>query len=504
MKSLLTYLFITLSTYFAIIAQDSTFNYIYTSEYPTPDFSDIIVHNDTIVGVGTAKYELSGGYQTGIIIARFDSMGQQIDTKLIEEPNGHLYGLPFQYGRITKITKGGYLLTAAIANNMGGAGTAIKLDDQLEIEWSHNYTSPDLPAGVEFQDPVELEDGYLLYGASPRANFVASPVVYRINKAGEVIWFNYYGNPNVQEYYWGELVLLDNNTFAVGGTGDDGTFIHIIDLDGNFINSWYPGYNSEIGSLRRMQVTADGSYIIMAQRIIEEVDSPTKAQPVLSRISPDFEIEWSYPFGELDYLNTNARLWDIQPTPDGNFIGAGTARKYGPSYNRKAGWLFKFRPNGDSLWTHLIDPVPADSLDITWAIYGGVGVLSSGSYIAGGEAALSTTYMWLTKVTADGCLEDFCPEINVISSTNPLPTEREIIKVYPNPANDQLHIEATSAYQSGTFRLFNLNGQQQLILELPETAKTSINVQQFPAGLYFYELRSASGEQVQGRVLIQY
>jgi hypothetical protein len=440
MKSLLTYLFITLSTYFAIIAQDSTFNTIYDLAYISPEFSDFIVHNDTIVGVGTAKYEVSGGYLEGILVARFDSMGQQIDTKLIEEPNGYLYGLPFQYGRITKITKGGYLLTAATANNMGGAGTAIKLDDQLEIEWSHNYTSPDLPAGVEFQDPVELEDGYLLYGASPRANFVASPVVYRINKAGEVIWFNYYGNPNVQEYYWGELVLLDNNTFAVGGTGNDGTFIHIIDLDGNFINSWYPGYNSEIGSLRRMQVTADGSYIIMAQRIIEEVDSPTKAQPVLSRISPDFEIEWSYPFGELDYLNTNARLWDIQPTPDGNFIGAGTARKYGPSYNRKAGWLFKFKPNGDSLWTHLIDPVPVETVESQRGIYGGVGILSSGSYVAGGEAIIGLSHMWLTKVTADGCLEDFCPEINVISSANSLSIKKEKIEVMPNPTNEMFQL----------------------------------------------------------------
>ena len=87
----------------ASYAQDSTFNNIYTSEYGLPDFSDIIVHDDTIVGIGTGKYNITEGQAQGILIVRFDSSGQQIDQELLKDPNENDYGIPLQYGRITKL-----------------------------------------------------------------------------------------------------------------------------------------------------------------------------------------------------------------------------------------------------------------------------------------------------------------------------------------------------------------------------------------------------------------
>jgi hypothetical protein len=75
---------------------------------------------------------------------------------------------------------------------------------------------------------------------------------------------------------------------------------------------------------------------------------------------------------------------------------------------------------------------------------------------------------------------DSCETVNVAEiSTNK-------IKVYPNPTNSTLHIEGLTI--ENTFCLYNFLGKQ--VLQQTFVNSTTINLEQFANGIYFYELRN--------------
>src|SRR5690606_619117 len=86
-------------------------------------------------------------------------------------------------------------------------------------------------------------------------------------------------------------------------------------------------------------------------------------------------------------------------------VAAGESHKKINGKEIPSGWLMKISTDGDSIWSRYDLPdFPIDSLGDTY--FGGVGVLSSGSIVAGGTATLwNERSIWLVKVTTDGCLE---------------------------------------------------------------------------------------------------
>lgn len=286
--------------------------------------------------------------------------------------------------------------------------------------------------------------------------------------------------------------MVSDTSFLLGGVGDEGTFVQVIDLEGNLLDSWQPGFDSEIGLLRHIIVTEDKDYIIFADKIAGQSPSGNYLiQLTMSRLTPDFEVEWIFPFGIVEVVNANIRLWDIQPTSDGNYIAAGQSAKYDAPYARRAGWIFKFSPQGDSIWSHIIDPwIPSPDIYESGQ-YGGVGELSSGSYVAGGYANTNDRFMWLTKVTADGCLEDFCPEINVISNEAALPIEKAAIKVIPNPVSGVFQVlwpAGFSPTNKPLATLSNIRGQQ--VWQKKISPNETISVESLPNGIYFLDIQA--------------
>ncbi|MCB9285876.1 MAG: hypothetical protein H6560_01060 [Lewinellaceae bacterium] len=86
------------------------------------------------------------------------------------------------------------------------------------------------------------------------------------------------------------------------------------------------------------------------------------------------------------------------------------------------GWLHKFSPEGDSVWENLID-APFPIVYTNQGTLAGVGELSSGSIVAAGETINGNQrYIWLVKVTADGCLDTLCSTVSPVVEA-PAPEE---------------------------------------------------------------------------------
>lgn len=75
------------------------------------------------------------------------------------------------------------------------------------------------------------------------------------------------------------------------------------------------------------------------------------------------------------------------------------------------------------------------------------------------------------------------------------------VTAYPNPTHDALHL----SWQSGSFHQLLLRDVQgRLVSEVPldpQATEAQINVQSWAPGLYFYQLRSPNGQQLQGKFL---
>lgn len=89
---------------------------------------------------------------------------------------------------------------------------------------------------------------------------------------------------------------------------------------------------------------------------------------------------------------------------------------------------------------------------------------------------------------------------HVVSVPN-LPANKASVSVYPNPTSDVLHF----SWQGDEFnQLLVRDVQGRLMRQLsiePQSTETQLNVQAWSPGMYFYQLRSQSGQQLQGKFL---
>jgi hypothetical protein len=64
-----------------------------------------------------------------------------------------------------------------------------------------------------------------------------------------------------------------------------------------------------------------------------------------------------------------------------------------------------------------------------------------------------------------------------------------LVNVYPNPANDFIHLDLTGEFKTGTVEILNAEGQQVGSFNLSKKANT-IPVHDFPVGSYYFRLLS--------------
>lgn len=494
-----THLFLFIFTFQFTFAQPG-FNLIKDINLPTNHFRDMIVDNDTLIGYGLA-YDTISQLQ-GLLLAKYDSSGNFITSKLILDSLGDYLSISKHWGKIIKTSDGGYAMTAATVYRK--SAFLIKLSHDLKMEFIKEYPDTVNLANYRYT-PVEIQNGYLLYGAIQRPNFLDDAFIRRVDKQGNTIWFKYYGVYNQDDAIVDLRMVNDSIAVAasVDGlngspTGSSRSTIRFINLDGAVVQSWYSGPEPEIGYLRKAIPLEDGGLLTYGVYVVYVTQFGTKVvQSTLARFTPGMQIEWVKHYGLLRSLDAGVLLLDIEPTHDGNFIGAGQSTIVLPNdVGLISGWLFKFSPQGDSIWSRYdMGPYPPNYVNSHF--FGGVGVLSSGNIIAGGSAEEGQKkYIWLVKVTTDGCLDTiFCGLVNAAEEVLPEQEGMEV-RVYPNPASDYLNIQyrTQQPLRRATFRIFDAMGRvvKEFLSDYPKDT-VILPVWDWPQGVYFLEA-SAEGK----------
>jgi hypothetical protein len=223
-------------------------------------------------------------------------------------------------------------------------------------------------------------------------------------------------------------------------------------------------------------------------------------QPTMTRFDTNFNVVWTYNFGKITSSGSARHLQKFTKTLDENYVGVGTYFvKTGTDVSRGHGWIYKFSAEGDSLWGRTFPtPLLPDEYPNGGILYG-AGILSSGNIMAGGLAEDGQNrYCWLVKITNDGCMDTlFCQTSDIYSHE----TGDNKISIYPNPANDQIHINASDGIRKIVMfdswnRIVNqkqLNGVTNF--DLPITDK-------IPDGVYFLKLIDSNNTEYIKKIVV--
>ena len=170
----------------------------------------------------------------------------------------------------------------------------------------------------------------------------------------------------------------------------------------------------ELGYFLKVIPLSDG-YITFGLTVVEVIMGTKLVQPTLAKLDTNFETQWIRHFGKVVSLGGNVTFWDMHLDQEGNIVGAGeNLLPDANDYNRRTGWVVKFSPEGDSLWSRLDhSPFPPYFLNDNFLC--GMGFLSSGNIVAGGGCTEGNKfYVWLVKMTPDGCIDTlFCNAVGV-------------------------------------------------------------------------------------------
>jgi len=467
------------------------FNKVYR-QYVLDKFSYVIPDKDTIFCFGTAKDTSDFQSPLQVLLIKLDTIGTVLQTQLHKDSlNGYLT-FDYSSGNVIKTKNGFFAFPVAVLNR--ASMQIIQIDYALKVKSVFEYS---INENInEFYDQIiEMPDGgFMIAGAAQRPNYKQDGFIRRVDRFGNVLYFKYYGKYSKDENFRC-LLKIDNNRYLAGGSaGPDLSNIYdihaglwVIDSNGLVTKTWIATQYPDLLTIMGLLPASDGGFMAHGRRLLGVDAQGSRVQCCIMKFDSTLQLQWIKGIGPYssDNLGITA-FFDMIQIPDGNYLLAGQRRSYDspPTVNSDdwGGWLYKFSPEGDSIWARA-DNAPAGLKPTGTFIYGGVGVLSSGSVVAGGPGDIDDLFHgWVVKVSADGCLDSaFCMATAVHT-----PEDEKALQIAPNPANEYVNIAFPArAQEHARLCLYNALGVlvQELAIPEGETSHT-LALQHLPPGWY--------------------
>ena len=486
-----------------LFAQQPTFNIVNDYGYLTYAFEDMVVADDTIVGMGSA-YPDSFNLTQGIVLTQLDSNGNLIKSKMYFEPFGRNLAIPNDGKRIIKTQDGGYAFV--VSSIPGNDAFLYKVDRNLDVEFIKTYPDSIYISNFPYRI-LETKNGYLLTGFNQKTNYQLFSFVRHVDKLGNILWEKRYFQ-NGEDNYILDAKPVNDSVFAVTSIVliDDDNFdlysiIRIFDINGNQTGYWEGQIDDEVGGIMEILPLEDGGFITYGHRKYVWEPFNKLVQQAFVKFSSNFDMEWIKHWYKPGSANNQRTVSEYFFSSDGNIIGAGNGAE-GPQGNLySTGNIIKFSQAGDSIWNRSITSSLSSALQSSYHKIKAGGILSSGSIIAGGEARNLTNnayYAWVIKITNDGCLD------TLFSCTTPVReyNSQELLGILPNPVDDFATLKFTPSSNIQYLTVTDLQGRQVFLNVVPnETRSMEIYTGGFQNGLYFVNI-SGNGRRYSGKLSV--
>ncbi|MCI4649051.1 T9SS type A sorting domain-containing protein [Phaeodactylibacter sp.] len=407
------------------------------------------------------------------------------------DPEFSNFGITWWYGQILPTSDEGYLFTVVSSRSNK---VAVKLDSELQEEFRYEYEDSTNQSNFYCLAPVEVEDGYLLYGTAVTLDEYGEPYIRRINSTGETVWLKYYGQENVAEFLedgamQGDSVLvLGIGRDIEGVTGGVNVITKVRVSDGEVLESWESPINPEMGWLRELTVLENGDIITYGDQYQGEDENGNRIlQPTIARLDSNYQTTWVRtifkPFRQI--IGNEFR--ELKVVSDGNIVGSGDHYTKIQGEDVTAGWLFKFTPEGDTLWSRSYLPLFEDFNFYTSGSFGRFAELPNGDLVTGGYATGDgDRSCWLVRTNSEGCIgQDSCEYLVHAGQLLPPPAQSEL-SIFPNPASRHLTVTWPGGAPTGTgqFTLYNMQGQAVWAVTKPSAPEVPLLLPELLPGVY--------------------
>jgi hypothetical protein len=500
-----------LSTY--LVAQP--FNIAQDLDYIDNRFFDISLGEENIIGLGLAKERIgNSAYKLpGTLVAQYNFNGALLNDMLFTDtvyidtlnPGQSNFGISWWYGQILPTSDEGYLFTVVSTR---GNKVAVKLDSELQEEFRFEYEDSTNLSNFYCQVPVEVEDGYLLYGTALRLDGYRDAYLRKISFTGETMWLKYYGEPNQAETLIDAAVQGDSVlVMGIGSmppgpdNGLENLFLRVRISDGEVIESGASGFNPEMGWIRELAVLENGDVVTFGVQYQGTDENGNRiVQPTIARLDSNFQTSWVRTFYRPGSLESEDIFREIKVVSDGNIVGSGQHFTHIQGEIVRTGWLFKFTPEGDTLWSRSYLPPFEDFNFYTSGSFGRFTELPNGDLVTGGYATGDgDRSCWLVRTNSEGCIgQDSCEYLVHAGQLLPSPAQPQL-SVFPNPASRHLTVAWPGAAPTGTghFTLYNMQGQLLWSVTKPSAPEVPLQLPEFPPGVYALRV------EVEGQVWVE-
>jgi hypothetical protein len=490
------------------ISYTQGYNKYFDFGYPGNSFGDIVIYNDTIVGIGEAFSDWTLTRQ-GIFLVQLDSNGNLLQKKIYLDTLGDNFFLFPGPDKIVKCTDGGYAFVAASYER--NDAYLYKLDAGFNVEFIKEYRDTVNIANFPYSI-IETPEGYLLYGLNVTPAITQFGFMRMVDKQGEQLWEKRFPQTIYSYGAIHAVRLADSNylfssyLFKSGESQYTFTNFRVLNAAGNQVASWQNDINDSLGFVSRVLPLDDGGFMAVGQAISKPPPFP-KYKPSYIRFKPGFQVDWVRYWGPPKFVL-------YEPAADCSKLlrtGSNTVLAFGERYdyeivaNNTFGQAYfqNFNLQGDSVWNRPVRPPdPLFNLDLPVTLYG-AGVLSSGSIIGSGEITPDIYYAWLIKLTRDGCLDTLfaCTPTSVTSV--PLAPQSGTLTVAPNPAYGQARILFPESIHQGQLTVLDAVGRVRFQQTIRMGAGNyPLDVSGYPAGLYHALLEGTDGARWTGRFLV--
>ena len=414
------------------------------------------------------------------------------------------YGYSIFSNALKKSADGNFIATGDKTDSVQKA-FLMKIDSNGQVLLWHEYTEV---GNLIFQgeDVVELPDsGYLLAINYERANTVSQVLIIRTDINGNVINQTNYFNGIIA---WPSVIRpMLNGNYMVGAwigpaSGNTPykpkTWLIEVDRMGNQVTNWIDTTKNLWPN--GMEQTADSGWIIVRQHLAYDISNIQAFNGSILKIDKYFNRQWEIDTGSgVDY---NTGMFDVKILSDGNYICVGSDAigivVQGSAHDY--GLLMKISSIGTVIWQR---QYLKDSSFETNNYLNSVGLMPDDGFIACGQIQGGSLGQqgWIIRTDSNGCLIDNCGrEVTDVAEVNSLP--RVEIKVYPNPADNEVQFATGTVLQDAVLFIYDIYGDLILQQILAGQMLTSITTATWHRGLFFWVVRQNEMAIGQGKLEI--
>jgi hypothetical protein len=370
---------------------------------------------------------------------------------------------------------------------------------------------------------VQTQDGGFAiggYSQPQNSNYQQDMLILRIGANGDSLWANSYGQPSTASEIAYDFIETSDKGFLLAGKSAPAVleYMHLVKTDSLGNTQWIKAPMSSYLDHRALTVREipSGGYIVGGN-----TSTPVKGLSVI-RLDSAGNTVWAKRLSKGTYT---PRAEDVLPLTDSGFLVVATV-PLNANGSQVNSWLLRFNSIGDTIRTTTfhnirIRSIVADHQGGFWLA--GVRLGSSSSSVlckinSQGDSLWMKEYSFYSIVrieeanpTQDGGLilvgsvldfnnegkailikTDSLGNVPVPVSVTALTSDLGLVKLYPNPATDEiiLDIEKEAA---ADLTILNLLGQSQMEIRMTGGIRQNIAVTHLSPGMYYLRVQTEKG-----------